>query len=471
MAILGLTTTTALTTNRANNARRKVFYDYPTGKFPLTGLLSLVDVTEELADYEMKWYEETWKSARDLTVLTEAAKGPFATNANGGTAAANATQAAGATIYVQLVLADDIRVRDVIRLKDIELTNGTKTDVTIWVTAVNTTSKVITAKVLDPGLLSATAWTNSGSTANNGKQATVIGTAAGEGDRSRSDGRSTDPIAISNYTQIFRTVLGPWTGSALKMGQNWDSNPKYKKDVKDGLLRHMVGLERSLLLGTRTNGTTVNADGDTVPMRTAGGLLWFLRQWDKGNTTNGGSFDYRPGGADLTSADWTNIDYEDKRVIKNIGSITKGQWLELTRRMFASVSDTGFEKLLVCGDRFMAVINAYADKNNIRMEGLDSSKDTYGIPGIKRLETGHGDLLIKTHPLFKEDPGLQTTAVVIDMGDLEYHNMEGRDTELLANRQPRDADYRKDEIITEATYEIRTPRHHMWLEGLTSITA
>jgi hypothetical protein len=102
------------------------------------------------------------------------------------------------------------------------------------------------------------------------------------------------------------------------------------------------------------------------------------------------------------------------------------------------------------------------------MHELNPKEDSYGMQ-IKRLNTIHGDLLFKTHPLFKEDPSMQNTMVVLDAGDLKYHSMEGRDTELLKNRQARDADYRKDEWLTECTFEIRMPRRHMWIDGLTGI--
>ena len=64
---------------------------------------------------------------------------------------------------------------------------------------------------------------------------------------------------------------------------------------------------------------------------------------------------------------------------------------------------------------------------------------------------------------------MQNTMLVLDVGDLAYHDLEGRDTNLLANRQPRDADYRKDEWLTECTLEMRHPKRHMQITGLTGI--
>jgi len=46
--MFGLMTGSDLSTYYSNNARRKVFYAYPQGTFPLMGLLSLMDEEEQL---------------------------------------------------------------------------------------------------------------------------------------------------------------------------------------------------------------------------------------------------------------------------------------------------------------------------------------------------------------------------------------------------------------------------------------
>ena len=126
MAILGLMTTSALEANRALNARRKVFYDYPTGRFPLMGLLSLTDDMEQLTDPEFGWHEEQWKSVRSKTIACESGKGPFATNAGAGrgTAAAEATVAAGGTVYLTIVDSSEFRVRDIVNVRDVAYASG-----------------------------------------------------------------------------------------------------------------------------------------------------------------------------------------------------------------------------------------------------------------------------------------------------------------------------------------------------------
>ena len=468
MAILGLMTTTQLESERALNARRKVFYDYPNGKFPLMGLLSLMEDAEELSDPEFGWHEERWQSARSLTAAAESGKGPFATSTAGTTAASEATIALAATAYLKVVDATQFRVRDVIRIKNLYTTTATTpVQTTAWVTAVDNSTNVLTIKLMDTTLASDTGPKNSNTT-NNSLYVSVIGTATGEGDRSRSDGRVGEPFKLTNYTQIFRSVVGPFTGTALKMGQKYDSKPLYRKAAKDGALRHMELLEKAALYGVARSTTTTTIDNDTVPVRYTGGIEYFLNQWDKGNTPNGGAFNYRPNGTDLSAADWR--DYDEKRVLRSVGSITSGEWEELIRRMFASQSDSGFEKLVICGDKTLAAVNRWVQNKSVTTRDLKTKEESYGLQ-IKQVDTVHGSLMFKTHPLFKEDPSMQNTMLVVDMGDIVYHCMEGRDTELLKNRQQRDADHRKDEWLTECGFEVRHPKRHMWIDGLTEILA
>jgi len=459
-SILGLQTTESLAANRSNNARRKVHYDYPNSRAPLTGLLSLMDDSETLTDSTFGWYEEAWQSARSITAQV-ASGGPFATTSAGSTAVSSAiTIAAGTAFFVKVVDVEQFRVRDVVQMTNMLYSTGSGT-LTGWVTA-------ITGSVLSVTALEATPATVSIATGNNGKHITVIGTATGEGDAALQNGRSTEPVLISNHTQIFRTTVGPWTGSALKMGQKWDSNPKYKKDCKDGALRHMEVLEKAALFGVRRATTTTNNNGITVPVRYAGGVEYYIKQWDKGNTTNGGAFDYRVGGSDLSAADWTLDSSEDKRGITISSAMTSAQMNELIRRSFQSQSDKSFEKLVFCGDRALSVITQWAQSKSMAMTDLNPKEESYGM-SIKKITTPHGDWLFKTHPLFKENPYYSTRLMVLDLGDIAYHAMDGRDTELLTNRQNRNEDQRYDEWLTEATFEIRHPRRHMIIDGLTSI--
>ena len=461
--ILGLITTESLRANAAETARRQVFYDYPSGKFPLMGLLSLMEDMEEITDYKCGWWEERYKTARTITsAVPGSGAGPFASSL--GTAfGANVTKAADATLIMYVQDASDFRTRDIVRINQVNLAASGLADCTMRLTAVDTDNGILTGTMMDDNLAAALY-----TTANNGLYVSVVGSSTAQGDRSNSNGRVRTPLEITNYTQIERTTVGPITGTALKMRTRYDSTPQYRKMAKDGMLRHMELMEKSAFFGIRKVETTTDADGDATTLSHVGGLVWFLTQWELGNVANGGAFNYRPSESSYVGQDWTNSAYEGKRIINANGTITSDQWDELTRRVFSKCSDKGYEKLVICGDKTLAVINKYVKSQSLVMRELNPTEESYGMK-MYRLESPHGDLLFKTHPLFKEDPMLQSTMMILDMGNIGYHALEDRDTELLKNRQSRDADKRKDEWLTEYSLEFRYPETHMIINGLTGI--
>lgn len=461
--MLGLITTEQLAATRGNNARRQIFYAYPQGRFPLAGLLSLAENGDDLTDVICGWNEERYQTHRSITAEVAAGQGPFSKIADAtDDEASPMTKAAGATATLHVGDETKFRVRDVIRIAGIT-TSTTVIDVTALVTAVTTDgSNVLSIKFLE----AATAVLNTGM--NVGRSVWYIGTATPEGDRSL-DGAGTVPIRIENRTQIFRTA---WrmTGTGVKMSQQYDKKGAYKKLVKHNSLRHMEGQEQALIWGVKREESATTLDGETTVRGYMGGLLWYLRQWELQNTVNGGAFNYVVGASDLTLAPWESS--PDKRIInvgiENSGAITKDQWNELRRRAFLRTSNTGFEKLIVCGSKVLAAINGFVEDNSIRMIALNPKEDAYGMQ-IYRLDDIYGTLLIKCHPLFNENPALQSDAFIVDMGNIIWHDMEGRESDLLKNRQPNDADYRKDEWLGEGTTEFRFPESHMYIRGLEEI--
>lgn len=457
--ILGLISTEQLNATRSENSRRKIFYSYPQGKFPIMGLLSLVEDAEEIADVEMGWWEERWQSHRTVTAQI-AAGGPFADGAL-TEHVADITLAADAALVVYVTDATQFRERDIVRIwRAFDGAGTSKMDVQGVVTLVNTTG----ADYIKINVLHAVT-SLSCDTDSNGLVISLVGTSAPEGDRSKTGGMVI-PSRIANYTQIFRTAY-TMTGSALKQGQRYDKTGVYKKKSKFNALRHMESMESAFLWGIRKSTAATTMDGEVTVRREWGGAEWFLKQYELGTTGNGGSFDYRPGGSNVTSSDWTTT--EEKRIIDINGStITKDQWNLIVQRAFLANSDTGWEKLLVCDAKFLQVIQDFVDQNGIRMYKLDEKSESYGM-AIYRIDTVHGSLLIKGHPLFIENPAYAYSAFILDMGSINYHALEGRDTENLKNRQPRDADYRKDEYLTEATLEFQFPERHVFIRNCRGI--
>src|SRR5262245_30801059 len=67
---LGLVSSETLDDFWSQNTRRRVFFAFPNGAAPLTGLLSMMD-SEDTPDPEFGWFEERWQS-----LYTQVAEGP-----------------------------------------------------------------------------------------------------------------------------------------------------------------------------------------------------------------------------------------------------------------------------------------------------------------------------------------------------------------------------------------------------------
>jgi hypothetical protein len=156
---------------------------------------------------------------------------------------------------------------------------------------------------------------------------------------------------------------------------------------------------------------------------------------------------------------------DNKRIITNSsGVLSEKLYDTYLERVFRVTNNTVNEKLVLCGSGFLNVINQLYKSKSC----LDASlplTDTYGMNVVKHL-TPFGTVYYKTHPLFSQNSTMRFNALVLDVQNLVYRYLDGRDTELLKNRQPNDADYRKDEWLTEAGLEVRFPESHMYLQNV-----
>lgn len=465
--MFGLITSSDLAATKSNNARRRVFYQYPTGKFPLMGLLSLMEDGEPIPFEDFGWWEDRFKMPFSPTTSANAA-GPYTTTsgANGAVGvdqtAAGWSAAVGATIRIRVVDATQFRVRDVVLARNSPGTASSYVDIqgivdVVW-TAYNTIDVRLTRAV-------ANALNN---TTANALNVYYVGGASVEGGFSKLGGYNF-PLKVTNYLQVSRTAIGPWSAKAIKVPQTFDKSGVYRDDLKKSHIRHMIGLELNTFWGQYGMQTVTDPDdGVAKPEYTSGGLLDYLRQWELGNTTNLGRYNYRPGGSDITASDWKTEDL--KRIINlNGATVTKKQFNRLIAMAFRYTADTQFEKLVCCGQGFLQIFNEFCEKNSIKTVSINSKEDTYGMQMVK-WETTNGDLYFKCHPLFTENPMTNYSAMILDMGSLKFHTAQDRDSQLLTNRQANDFDGRKDEILTECGMEINFPERFMYIDNLGGIT-
>jgi hypothetical protein len=459
--MLGLISSSDLESRYSERAMRSIFWKYPQGKAILTYLLSLMD-KEETDKPKFSWFEQAHAHAESLTAtsgsLGGGGAGPFTNEAvTASQAAAGFTWTSGTTYGVFVDDASKFRVDDVVWIKYIlNAAASARLELYGIVMALDTESNYILVKSTE------TVASVSNDTDANDVVVLNIGKSAAEGDRSR-EGGVEFPIEPENFTQIFRETVGPFPRTALKAGLRFDKTGVYASAVKQASLRITESVEMATFFSKRGVQTVTNQNGKSVPQRQMGGILWFLEQYE---LAAGGSFGYRPGASAITSSAWQTE--EAKRVIKVNGSVTMAQLEGIVRRAFENTSDGSFEKLWLCGSTQYDVLQQYFNLKNIKTTTLKTKEESYGMT-INVWESPWGTLYLKSHPLFQR-PALRSTGFILDVGCLNWMDLQDSEITLLKNRQNNDEDGRKDEFLGEGGLCLKAPENHLYLEGVTGIS-
>jgi len=455
MPILGLMTTEQFASERFKNVRRSVFYFYPNGTAPLIGLLSLMK-EEVTNDPEFKWYEKrlvqqrtTAANISSTIVFYKTVSADFNTwtTADGNITVDTVTQ-----YGLKVASTAQFRVGHIFKMNIIDA-NGATQELQGRITYVDAGN----ARLAFYAVRVPTANVDYDAAGNAGSEVLVIGNAFAEGalSQSGSAGLSTlnvynEPINPSNYTQIFRTPY-QITGTALKTSAKFDAEGIFPDLAKDAAVNHMRELEFAFIFGNSLQYTS----GSTV-VRNTGGVLYFLRLWEAANSI------YRGGtGAAAITADTD----DDKRIITNSsGTLSIDAYNSYLERIFRNVKNKNNEILALCGSGFLLTLNnAYAGKAVLQTSV--PMTETYGMNVVGH-QTPFGKVWYRTHPLFSLNPTLRYNGLFLDVGNLKYRPLAGRDTELLKNRQPNNADYIEHEYLTEAGLEVNAPEAHMYLQNV-----
>ena len=257
----------------------------------------------------------------------------------------------------------------------------------------------------------------------------VAGFAAAEGGSSPT-AISFDATVASNFTQIFRTafaVTNTLKSTYLRTGSKLD------EAMTKALKLHMSDIERAMFFGIKHE---ANGSGAT-PTRYTGGLLKSLS-----NVVDLGT------------------DYA------SYGGAAAGQ-----------MTEEGFDSLLISnvfkyGSKQKIAFVGETVANQLQQIGKDrwaptSYEGAYGV-NLTQYKTFAGDLLVHLHPQFRQVPGMKTAMVIVDFPYLNYRYLEGRDTQLLENRQAPDADSVKHEYLTECGLELLQDKTHAYIKGWAS---
>jgi len=438
----------------SQNTRRMVFHEYPNGAFTLLAILSLLE-TEPTDKTRFGWDEKYYQAQRTQSASANA-DGPFtAAGGDVNLTTAGWSAAVDTVIRVKTVAngTDYFGVNDEVIVRDVPLAAGGVTDVIGLVTS------IVDSTRLEIALIEAVSGALN-TTAANELYISAVGNANAEFAGIEGRSRFYPPIEPENLTQIFRKDFD-FSRSVLKQGLKWDKTGIYKEKSKDALIEHMTNIEWSMLFGTK-HIRYVQRRGKQVQQRTMGGVLWFLRQWEKQYSI------YRGGnGVDSGPDAITSDDDDDKRIISNpTGVVTPTKLSKWIMNAFRYTFNKQFEKVGVCGSGFLQVLNEmYAGTTTLTE--VQGSLKTYGMDVVQH-RTPHGVIWWKTHPLFTEDPNLKHSALILETATKKYRPLNDSDTEVYKFRQANDEDGRVDEWLTEAGLENRFPAADLFIKKATS---
>jgi hypothetical protein len=444
----------AFKTYWSNNARRRIFYKFPQGAAPLMALLSLIE-PQTTDKAEFAWWEKDFDEQQALTAAIDATNGPFST-----TGTDTPLTAAGWTAAINTIIrvrteangTDKFLVNNTVWIMDVPLAAGGFTQLYGQVTSIVATNK------MEIRLLQAVG----ANTLNGDEEANlnilVIGSAYGEGVVNNSGEKWTPPIKPVNYTQILRKKFS-FPRTALKPGTDFDKEGIYKDKAKETSLRHMMDMEKAFLFGVKSAYVTT-IDGDDTIVRTTGGVLYWLAQYEA-------AFSIFRGGDGVSSGPpaVTSDASDDKRIINNAaGTISPKSYAGYLERVFRRTNNRAQEKLVLCGSGFLEIVNQmYAGTTTLNSDLPLTA--TYGMD-VVRHRTPHGTVYYKSHPLFNlRGSRFYYDALFLDVHNLIYRPLTDSDTKKV-NRSLPNADKRVDEWITECGLEMRSIESHLWLRNV-----
>lgn len=449
------------------NARRYVFYTTPQGAATLTGLMSLTD-PEETDGPKFEWFEQRFVEKRATTApFVAASTGPWQNSVGvGGATIAFTMVTPGTTNRAKLKIAslEDMRAWNVgERITIHRQKNSTPifVDVRGIVRAVDTTNSVLTID-LDAAI------TVSNDAAEYGYSVTSEGVANAEGSLTSNVAPQLWPINPYNHTQIWRTGMS-WSGTSANQAMFFDIGGKGRSDRMDAARRHLIEIENSLIFGQRGSENVTMEDGTPSVKRWSGGIIWHLEQWQ---AANGGVALYRNGAAAVSSTPATANADDDCRIVTadTNGAFTNAEWKLFEERMFQTSMNQNNEKIGIGGSTAIAAICTYyenhGDKIRITRPYQDSAKLEFTFTTI---ETRYGTLHLKSHPRFNSNSALKRNLLLVDLDNIKFRPMVGRDTRIRENIQTPSFDGRKDEYFTEGGFEIRFPESHMYFKNMASI--
>lgn len=249
-----------------------------------------------------------------------------------------------------------------------------------------------------------------------------MGNAHVEGSRAPGSS-STNPTKYLNYTQIFKT---PYQVTKSALATKYRTGDPLKNEQKRKSFQHAEKIEQALFWGQPSE-TMVNGQA----LRTTRGIRSFIQ-------SNRTVFTTTPDEDALIDALSPVFDYD--------------------------AGSAGNERLAFCGNGALAALGKMARDGAGRIN-FDGPVKFYGMDFQKYIMP-QGVVYFKSHPLMNVHPTYTYSAFVMPGSGIIYRPLKGRDTHTEKDIQENDADYKKDQWLTEAGFEFHFERTWAYLGNL-----
>ncbi len=363
----------------------------------------------QLSNPQFRWQEDAFEPK---SVLVDAG---LAAALNGG----------GVTVTLQAGQEDYLTVGDLVIFPgSIGTTTGYTFDEIVLVTS-RTTSLIFVVSRNFSSVRTAEADGSAGHGVIQGDgtaatQAYILGTAFAEG-TSAADAKATKVQYVSNFAEIFKDTIE--VSKTLDVTQLYSGNERARQRAKK-TLKHMRDIERAFI----QHQPNEDVSGATA-IRSTGGLNY----WIQSNVNNvNGTMNY---------ATWTDFIAE----VFRYGSVNT--------------------RVLIVSRAVSVAIDQMAHNEYFTF----TPENIYGVD-VMKIVSASGTLLVVRHKML-EEMGLKGWAAAIDIEDLKYCFMAGRDTSLETNIQLPGDDKYKDQLLSEVGLEFPLEQRHGKLVGVTGFAA
>lgn len=223
--------------------------------------------------------------------------------------------------------------------------------------------------------------------------------------------KRTNPFVQYNYTQIFKTPFSITNtlDASAQVGEDEMGRLRRKAGVE-----HAVSIEYAIMFGERSIDLT-----GAQPRTTTGGVLESLN-----STPN--------------------------KLEKSLATVTQDDMDGFIQKVMNYGSQS---KLFLVSPSILGLFTKWA-KDKLM---VTSNETKFGM-NVLTYVSPYGELKMVKHPLLVD--GYDGLGIVLDMDQVSYRPLTGRDTKLLTNIQEADEDGERDMYLTEAGVQVKLPKMH-----------